>query len=127
MADKFELSRISRDALTSLVNDLIDQHAQDQILTKEELANLYEDDHCRSNDLASIELVIKHQTGIFEAAMKELGFKRITEKFFEHPDCPFIINFFPPLLTLGREPIKKVINFMVADRSLASYRDKASD
>lgn len=105
---KRSLAKISVKELAALVGSKLKEHRIDAVLTGGAAVTIYSENRYLSTDLDFVTLAAEYQGKEVKVAMAELGFKLKTEGFFEHPDCPFIVEFIPPPLAVGQEPVKDV-------------------
>lgn len=105
---KRSLAKISVKELAALVGGKLKEHDIDAVLTGGAAVTIYSENRYLSTDLDFVTLAAEYQGKTVKAAMAELGFKLKTEGFFEHPDCPFIVEFIPPPLAVGQEPVKAI-------------------
>jgi hypothetical protein len=86
-----------------------------KLFLREELVLLFfSDNKYQSLDLDFVSCAVEDNAKAIKEAMREIGFRRAAEGFFEHPDCPFIVEFIPPPLAIGSEPVKEVITAKTA-------------
>ena len=100
-----------------MVGSKLKEHGIDAVLTGGAAVTIYSENKYQSLDLDFVTNAIEYQSKEIKVAMTELGFKLQTEGFFEHTDCPFIIEFIPPPLAVGREPVKKVVSIKAKEGS----------
>jgi hypothetical protein len=105
---KRTLAKISVKELAALVGGKLKEHHIDAVLTGGAAVTIYSENRYLSTDLDFVTRAAEYQGKAIKAAMGELGFQLKTEGFFEHPACPFIVEFIPPPLAVGQEPVKTV-------------------
>ncbi len=105
---KKSLKKISLKELAGLVNSSLKKHEVDAVLTGGACVTIFSSNKYQSLDLDFVTSAVEDKPKEVAAAMSELGFKIKPERFFEHPDCPYIIEFIPPPLSIGREPAKDI-------------------
>lgn len=59
-------------------------------------------------DLDFVSVAVESNSKELIKAMREIGFELRTGGYFERADSPFIIEFLPPPLAIGGEPVKDV-------------------
>jgi len=102
------LKKISIKDLAGFVSSHLNKLNLKAVLTGGACVSIYSKNKYQSLDLDFVTNAAENQPKEITAAMKELGFKRANEGFFEHSDCKYIIEFIPPPLAIGREPVKKI-------------------
>lgn len=78
------------------------------VLTGGACVSIYSQNKYQSLDLDFVSSAAEYDAKAIRGAMQKLGFKLAAEGFFARKDCPFIIEFIPPPLAIGSEPIKKM-------------------
>ena len=105
---KQSLKNISIKDLAGLVSSQLNKHNLEVILTGGACVTIYSKNKYQSLDLDFVTYAAEDQPKEITVAMKKLGFKRAAEGFFEHSNCKYIVEFIPPPLAIGREPVKKI-------------------
>ena len=105
---KKSLKRISLKDLAALVNKHLKGHGVQVVLTGGACVTIFSNAKYQSLDLDFVTSAVEYKPKEITQAMSEIGFKRKPERFFEHPNCPYIIEFIPPPLSIGREPVKEI-------------------
>jgi hypothetical protein len=105
---KKSLKNISIKDLAALVNKHLEKHKIDAVLTGGACVNIFSKNRYKSLDLDFVTSAVEYKPGEIKIAMEEIGFSRKPEGFFEHHDCPYIIEFIPPPLSIGKEPVKNI-------------------
>ena len=99
---------ISIRELAGLVYEQLKKHGIDAVLTGGSCVTVFSKNKYQSLDLDFVTSAVESKPKEILAAMKELGFARKPEGFFEHPKCPYVVEFIPPPLAVGSEPVKQV-------------------
>jgi len=105
---KRSLKRIGLKELDGLVNSHLEKHGVDAVLTGGACVTVYSRNKYQSLDLDFVTLSAEYDVKAILAALQELGFEKAAEGFFARQDCDFIIEFIPPPLAVGSEPVKKI-------------------
>lgn len=106
---KKPLSNISVKELAAVVGSKLKEYGIDAVLTGGAAVTIYSRNKYQSLDLDFVTNAVEYQPKEIKTAMAELNFELQTEGFFEHVDCPYIIEFIQPPLAVGREPVKKIV------------------
>jgi hypothetical protein len=106
---KKPLSNISVKELAAMVGSKLKEYGIDAVLTGGAAVTIYSRNKYQSLDLDFVTNAVEYQPKEIKTAMAELNFELQTEGFFEHVDCPYIIEFIQPPLAVGREPVKKIV------------------
>lgn len=63
-----------------------------------------------SNKYVSLDVDFVTDTPLkqIDAALADLGFKRKSTRHYAHPDCAYIVDFIPPPLAIGGQPVSKI-------------------
>lgn len=102
------LKKVSIKDLAGLVSRQLGLHGLEAVLTGGACVSIYSRNKYQSLDLDFVTYAAQDHPKTVLLAMKEIGFRRADEGFFEHPTCPYIIEFLPPPLAVGREPVKQI-------------------
>lgn len=105
---KRSFKNISLKDLAGLVSKQLKKYGVDVVLTGGACVSIYSDNEYQSLDLDFVTSAVESMPGAIKTALKDLKFKRAGEGFFERRDCPFIVEFIPPPLAIGREPVKTI-------------------
>lgn len=92
-----------------MVGSKLKEYGIDAVLTGGAAVTIYSRNKYQSLDLDFVTNAVEYQPKEIKTAMAELNFELQTEGFFEHVDCPYIIEFIQPPLAVGREPVKKIV------------------
>lgn len=105
---KRSLKKIGLKELAGLVCSVLKRHGVEAVLTGGACVTVYSHNKYQSLDLDFVSLAAEFNVKGILAAMRELGFEKAAEGFFARQDCDFIVEFIPPPLAVGSEPVKKV-------------------
>jgi hypothetical protein len=103
------LKKISLRELAGLVNSYLKKQDVDAVLTGGACVTIYSKNKYQSLDLDFVTNAAEFNTRRILEAMHGLKFARAAEGFFVRKDCPYIVEFIPPPLAVGREPVKDVM------------------
>jgi hypothetical protein len=104
---KRSFKKIALKELAGLVSSTLKKHGVEAVLTGGACVTIYSQNKYQSLDLDFVSSAVEYNAKNILAAMQELGFKRAAEGFFARKDCPYIVEFIPPPLAIGSEPVKK--------------------
>ncbi|MBU0501792.1 MAG: hypothetical protein KJ811_00920, partial [Candidatus Margulisbacteria bacterium] len=105
---KKSLKNISIKDLAGLVSSHLEKANLSAVLTGGACVTIYSKNKYQSLDLDFVTYAAEDRPKEITAAMKELGFKRADEGFFERQDCKYIVEFLPPPLAIGSEPVHEI-------------------
>ena len=105
---KKSLKQITLQDLAALVSTHLKKHSVDAVLTGGACVSIFSSNTYQSLDLDFVSSAVEDNPREIRAAMAEIGFKRMSEGFFENSSCPFIVEFIPPPLAIGREPVNEI-------------------
>ncbi len=105
---KKSLKNISLKNLAGLVSKQLKKYGVDVVLTGGACVSIYSNNEYQSLDLDFVTSAVEYMPAAIKTALGDLKFKRSSEGFFERRDCPFIVEFIPPPLAIGREPVKTI-------------------
>ncbi|OGC23220.1 hypothetical protein A2291_08250 [candidate division WOR-1 bacterium RIFOXYB2_FULL_42_35] len=103
------LVNLSIKELAAIVGSKLKEHGIDAVLTGGAAVTIYSDNRYQSLDLDFVANAVEYQPKEINTAMAELDFELQTEGFFEHVDCPYVVEFIQPPLAVGQEPVKKIV------------------
>jgi hypothetical protein len=107
---KKPLKNITLKNLAALVCKHLKKHKIDVVLTGGACVSIFSNNKYQSLDLDFVTAAVEYKQKEILSAMQEIGFKKADEGFFSCSDCPYIIEFIQPPLSIGREPVKKIKN-----------------
>lgn len=107
---KRSLKTIKLKNLAGLVSSCLRKHDVDAVLTGGACVTIFSENKYQSLDLDFVSNGVEYQGKRIRLAMDELGFERAAEGFFARKDCPYIVEFIPPPLAVGSEPVKQVFS-----------------
>jgi len=93
--------------LAVLVSQQLKKYGIEAVLTGGSCVTIFSGNKYQSLDLDFVTAAVEYKPKEIVIAMKELGFRRKPEGFFEHPNCKYVVEFIPPPLAIGREPVQK--------------------
>ena len=103
------MSGLSLKELAALVYSHLKSRNIDVVLTGGACVTIFSHNKYQSYDLDFVTYAAVDQPKAVLGAMKELEFVRTAEGFFEHPECEYIVEFIPPPLAVGSEPVKEIV------------------
>jgi hypothetical protein len=115
---KRSLKNISLKELAGLVSGHLKKRGINAVLTGGACVTIFSENKYQSLDLDFVTHSAEYRGKIIKEAMSELGFSLTPEGFFERPDCKYIIEFLPPPLAVGSEPVKQIITLRTKSGSL---------
>jgi hypothetical protein len=104
---KKSFKKITIKELSVLIARQLQNHGIDVVLTGGACVTIYSFNQYRSLDLDFVVNTMEDKRKQIKAAMAEIGFSLKPESFFGRADCPYIIEFIPPPLSIGSEQILK--------------------
>ncbi|MEA3493049.1 MAG: hypothetical protein U9R38_01535 [Candidatus Margulisiibacteriota bacterium] len=107
---KNSLKEITLKNLAAFVSKQLKKHKIDVVLTGGACVSIFSNNKYQSLDLDFVSAAVEYKPKAIIKAMREIGFERAAEGFFAHSNCPYIIEFIQPPLSIGREPVKKIKN-----------------
>lgn len=96
-----DLKIINLKDLASLIYETLKRNKIEAILVGGSCVSIYSENRYQSYDL---DFVSYEDLRKIESALKPLGFYRVG-RCFEHPDCPFLLDFVNPPVSVGSEAI----------------------
>lgn len=102
------MKKVSIKELAGLVGEQLKKYGIDAVLTGGSCVTIFSKNKYQSLDLDFVTSAVEYKPKEIVLAMKGLGFIRQPEGFFEHPKCPYVIEFIPPPLAVGSEPVKDI-------------------
>lgn len=105
---KRSLRKVSLKDLAGLVNSCLRKHAVDAVLTGGACVTIYSENKYQSLDLDFVTNAAEYNIKAIQNAMRELNFEKAAEGFFAREDCSYIVEFIPPPLAVGSEPVKNI-------------------
>jgi hypothetical protein len=115
---RISFKNISLKDLAVVVYSHLKKHEIDVVLSGGACVTIFSRNKYQSLDIDFVTYAAEDKPKEITAAMKELDFKRAPEGFFERPDCKYIIDFIPPPLEVGSEPVKEIITLRTGKGSL---------
>lgn len=104
------LSKISLKELAGLVSNQLKKHGVEVVLTGGACVTIFSGNKYQSLDLDFVTYSAEYRGKVIKESMGEIGFSLAPEGFFERPDCKYIIEFLPPPLAVGSEPVKGILS-----------------
>jgi len=93
---------ITLEELAALVSEEFKSRGVDIILVGGACVTIYSENRYQSY---ALDFVTYENKRIVKQILKKLGFEEV-EKYFRHPECPWIIEFVSPPVAVGDEPIR---------------------
>jgi hypothetical protein len=115
---KHSLKNISLKELAGMVSGQLAKHKIEAVLTGGACVTIFSENKYRSLDLDFVTHSAEYQGKVIKEAMAELGFAIAPEGFFKRSDCQYIIEFLPPPLAVGSEPVKQIITLKTRSGNL---------
>lgn len=101
MNTKINFKKITLENLAAIVSKKLKDQDIDSILVGGACVSIYSHNRYQSYDL---DFVTYEDMKKVTIALNELGFQK-NGKYFSHPQCPYFIEFVPPPVAIGNEPI----------------------
>lgn len=98
-----DFSNVDLKELASLIYETLKKEGIDAVLVGGACVSIYSRNRYQSSDL---DFVTYEELKPIEKALSKLGFKR-TGRCFSHDQCPFLIDFVNPPVSVGQEAIHK--------------------
>lgn len=102
--NEIDFSSISARDLAGLVGSHLASEGIDVTLVGGTCVSIYSDNLYQSDDLDFVDRSYTPSKHL-KAAMAQLGFKPVG-RYYEHPQCPFLVEFPPGPLSVGDQPIR---------------------
>lgn len=102
------MKNISIKELAGLVSKQLNKHGIEAVLTGGSCATIFSKNKYQSLDLDFVTAAVEFKPKEIIIAMQEIDFFRQPKGFFEHPRCPYVVEFLPPPLSIGSEPVKRI-------------------
>lgn len=115
---KKSLKKIPLKELAGLVSSHLQKHGIGAVLTGGACVTIFSNNKYQSLDLDFVTNAAEFKAKEIQKAMQELEFDRAAEGFFMRRDCPYIVEFIPPPLAIGSEPVDKVVTIRTKRGSL---------
>jgi len=109
-------SRTGLFELACLIHESFRRHGVQAVLTGGACVSIYTENRYLSNDLDFV-LEIISQVPLAETAMRSLNFRR-EGRYFRHIGTPFIVEFLPPPVSVGDEPVREILDIRRKGRRL---------
>ncbi|MBI5701087.1 hypothetical protein HZC34_04475 [Candidatus Saganbacteria bacterium] len=94
--------------LAILISSQLKKNGIEVVLTGGACVTIYTTNEYQSMDLDFVANGIEYQKKAIKASMEEIGFKLNAQNYFARSDCPFFVEFLPPPLSIGKEPVKGI-------------------
>lgn len=98
-----DLSNLDPKELACLIYETLKNSGINAVLVGGTCVSIYSENRYQSSDL---DFVTYEELKPIEKALKKLGFQR-TGRQFSHPECPYLIDFVNPPISIGHEAIHK--------------------
>jgi len=102
------LQKVTLKELAAIVGAQLKKYEIDAVLTGGACVSVYSENRYQSLDLDFVTNAVEDKPAAIKKALGEIGFDLRPEGFFGNDDCPFIIEFIPLPLAVGREPVKEI-------------------
>ncbi|MDO8643505.1 MAG: hypothetical protein Q7S00_00880 [bacterium] len=99
-----DFKKMSCEEIAAFICSHLNQQKVSAILTGGACVTIYSKNLYKSGDLDFISDAFSNKE--LDPFMKEIGFKRTSSRHYEHPDCPYFVEFPPGPLSVGSELIK---------------------
>ena len=121
------VKKMSLGELAAFVCTQLKNHGIKAALSGEACVSIYTDNRYQSFDLDFVESVPSSRKRI-AGALREIGFVE-KDRYFEHPDTDFIVEFPAGPLAVGREPVREIeeMKFPTGNLVLLSPTDCVKD
>ena len=106
---KKDFRKITLKELAGFVATQLKKHGIEAVLTGGACVTIFSQNKYQSLDLDFVSYAAEEDPKAIKMAMDEIAFKRAPEGFFEHKNCPYVIEFIPPPLAVGSEPVDKIV------------------
>lgn len=111
-----DFKKITIRDLAIFLCDFLARKGIDTVLSGGACVSIYTENKYLSYDLDFVLLDYSQKKRI-RGILEELGFKP-EGRHFRHSDTPFIVEFLPPPLSVGEEPVKQILNIEENERKL---------
>lgn len=96
--------------LAAIVSSNLKKHGIEAVLTGGACVTIFSMNEYQSYDLDYVSYAIEYNPKAINEAMNELGYKLSSKGHYENPRSQYIVEFIPPPLSIGSEPVKKTVN-----------------
>lgn len=111
-----KIKDISLKDLAIYVSDYLSKHGIDTALSGGACVTIYTHNKFISNDLDFVLISTKKQKEI-KSLLEKIGF-HAEGRHFKHKDTEFFLEFIPPPLSVGEEPVKEISEIRKGNRTL---------
>lgn len=116
---KIDWKKIDIKELAGLISECLRKDGIDAVLVGGACVSIYSKNRYMSYDLDYVTYEDKQKV---KASLEKIGFQQ-KQKYFTHPDCPFLIEFVTPPVAVGKEAVRKFQNLSTVFGSIKLLRD----
>jgi hypothetical protein len=118
---KIAWKKLPVEEIAAIICSHLKKRGMDCVLSGGTCVTIYSDNLYKSADLDFVMTEYPRQQ--VDAALSELGFTRTkTWRHFEHPDCPYLVEFPPTPLAVGEEQVNKTATLKTKHGNLKLLR-----
>lgn len=111
---KIDFSKITLQELACFVYEILKSHKIDVVLVGGACVSIYSENRYQSMD---VDFATYEELKPIEKILQPYGFKRLGRSF-HHDECPYLIDFVNPPITVGRESVHQFKKLRTASGSL---------
>ncbi len=96
--------------LAAIIETSLKKHGIIVVLTGGACVTIFSMNEYQSYDLDFVTISVEYDPKAVNAAMGEIGYKLSSQGHYESPNSQYIVEFIPPPLSIGSEPVKNTTN-----------------
>ena len=96
--------------LAAIIEGSLKKHGVNVVLTGGACVTIFSMNEYQSYDLDFVSISIEYDPKTINAAMEEIGYTLTSQGHYESPRSQYIVEFIPPPLSIGSEPVKKTVD-----------------
>lgn len=104
--------------LAALVSTALRKHGINAVLTGGACVTIFSMNEYQSSDLDFVSLSVEYEPKKVTEAMAEIDYRLASKGHYENPRSDYIVEFIPPPLSIGSEPVKNTIDLKTKSGTL---------
>jgi hypothetical protein len=105
--------------LAAIIEGSLKKHGVNVVLTGGACVTIFSMNEYQSYDLDFVTISVEYDPKAVNMAMGEIGYKLTPQGHYESPKSQYIVEFIPPPLSIGSEPVKKTANLKTKGGTLS--------
>jgi hypothetical protein len=95
--------------LAAIVSTVLKKHGINAVLTGGACVTIFSMNEYQSYDLDFVSFSVEYEPKKVTEAMREIGFNLTSQGHYENQRSQYIVEFIPPPLSIGSEPVKRTV------------------